>query len=35
MQKNILRYGLISGIIVSATMLLTMNYYSHCEDDVN
>lgn len=35
MQKNILTYGLISGIIVSGIMLFSMNYYSHCEGNVD
>lgn len=35
MQKNILIYGLISGVIVSIIMLFSMNYYSHCEGNVN
>lgn len=35
MQKNILIYGLISGIIVSVIMLFSMNYYSHCEGNVD
>ncbi|WP_410221397.1 DUF4199 domain-containing protein [Pedobacter sp.] len=35
MQKNILIYGLISGIIVSVIMLISMNYYSHCEGNVD
>ena len=35
MQKNILIYGLISGVIVSTVMLISMNYYSHCEGNVD
>ena len=35
MQKNILIYGLISGVIVSSIMLISMNYYSHCEGNVD
>ncbi|KMQ68776.1 hypothetical protein ACM39_05665 [Chryseobacterium sp. FH2] len=35
MQKNILIYGLISGVIVSVIMLFSMNYYSHCEGNVD
>ena len=35
MQKNILVYGLISGVIVSSVMLISMNYYSHCEGNVD
>ncbi len=35
MQKHILIYGLISGIIVSAIMLVSMNYFSHCEGNVD
>src|SRR5678816_4861629 len=34
MKKNILVYGLISGLVVSVTMLLSMNYLSHCEGKV-
>ncbi|OJW81731.1 MAG: hypothetical protein BGO69_14585 [Bacteroidetes bacterium 46-16] len=34
MKKNILIYGLISGIIVSVLMLCSMNYLSHCEGNV-
>ncbi|HMX04455.1 MAG TPA: DUF4199 domain-containing protein [Chitinophagales bacterium] len=35
MKKNILTYGLISGTIVSAIMLFSMNYFSHCEGTVD
>ncbi|MBS1573342.1 MAG: DUF4199 domain-containing protein [Ferruginibacter sp.] len=35
MRKNILIYGLISGIIVSVIMLFSINYYSHCEGKVD
>lgn len=35
MQRNILIYGFISGVIVSAIMLISMNYYSYCEGNVN
>jgi hypothetical protein len=35
MSKNILIYGLIAGIAVSAFMLFSMNYYSHCEGNVD
>jgi len=35
MQKNILIYGLISGIIVSTIMLFSINYYSHCEGNAD
>jgi len=35
MKKNIFIYGLISGIIVSVIMLISMNYYSHCEGNVD
>ena len=35
MKKNIIIYGLISGAIVSTTMLLSMNYLSHCEGTVD
>ena len=35
MKKNILVYGLIAGLIVSTVMLISMNYYSHCEGNVD
>src|SRR6187399_1114382 len=35
MKKNIIIYGLIAGAIVSATMLIGMNYMSHCEGSVD
>lgn len=35
MKKNILVYGLISGIVVSVLMLASVNYYSHCEGSVD
>lgn len=35
MKKNILIYGLIAGAIVSTLMLYMVNYYSHCEGDVD
>lgn len=35
MKKNILIYGLIAGIVVSALMLFTVNYISHCEGNVD
>lgn len=35
MKKNILIYGLISGILVSVLMLASVNYYSHCEGSVD
>jgi hypothetical protein len=35
MKKNIIIYGLISGLIVSTTMLFSMNYLSHCEGSVD
>lgn len=35
MQKNSLIYGLIAGVIVSIIMLFSMNYYSHCEGNVD
>src|SRR5215210_668865 len=35
MKKNILIYGLIAGVIVSVLMLLSMNYISHCEGNVD
>jgi len=35
MKRNILVYGLISGILVSTFMLISMNYISHCEGSVD
>lgn len=35
MKKNILIYGLISGVMVSTFMLFSMNYYSSCEGNVD
>jgi hypothetical protein len=35
MNKNIIIYGLIAGIVVSTLMLFTVNYYSHCEGNVD
>jgi hypothetical protein len=35
MKKNILIYGLISGVLVSIFMLVTVNYISHCEGTVD
>jgi hypothetical protein len=35
MKKNILIYGLISGILVSIFMLASVNYLSHCEGNVD
>ena len=35
MKKNILIYGLASGIIVSILMLFTISYMSHCEGNVD
>jgi hypothetical protein len=35
MKKNILIYGLIAGVVVSVLMLLSMNYISHCEGNVD
>jgi hypothetical protein len=35
MKKNILIYGLIAGVIVSILMLLSMNYLSYCEGNVD
>lgn len=35
MKKNILIYGLIAGALVSTFMLLSMNYLSHCEGNVD
>ncbi len=33
--KNVLIYGIIAGIIVSSLMLLSVNYMSHCEGNVD
>ncbi len=33
--KNILIYGIIAGFIVSSLMLLSVNYMSHCEGNVD
>jgi hypothetical protein len=35
MRKNIIIYGLISGLLVSIFMLVSMNYFSHCEGKVD
>jgi hypothetical protein len=35
MRKNIIIYGLITGIVVSALMLSITNYVSHCEGSVD
>ena len=35
MKKNILVYGLIAGIVVSVLMLLSVNYISHCEGNID
>ena len=35
MQKNIIIYGLIAGIVVSILMLVTTNYISHCKGNVD
>jgi hypothetical protein len=35
MAKNILVYGLIAGLVVAALMLTSLNYYSHCEGNVD
>ena len=35
MKKNILVYGLISGAIVATLMLISVNYYSYCEGNVD
>ena len=35
MKKNIIIHGIIAGIIVSVTMLFTVNYFSHCEGNVD
>jgi hypothetical protein len=34
MKRNILVYGLISGVLVSTFMLISMDYASHCEGSV-
>ena len=35
MKRNIIIYGLISGLIVSALMLFMVNYLSHCKGNVD
>lgn len=35
MKKNILVYGLISGLIVAILMILSVTYFSHCEGKVD
>ena len=35
MKKNIIIYGLIAGVIVSVLMLISVNYFSHCEGKVD
>lgn len=35
MQKNIIIYGLIGGIVVSVLMLFSVSYLSHCEGNVD
>lgn len=35
MKKNIIVYGLISGIVVSCLMLFSVNYISHCEGSID
>ena len=35
MKKNIIIYGLIAGILISSFMLISMNYFSHCEGKVD
>ena len=35
MKKNIIVYGLISGLVVTVVMLFTVNYISHCEGSVD
>lgn len=35
MKRNILVYGLISGVLVSTFMLISMGYVSHCEGSVD
>jgi hypothetical protein len=34
MKRNIIVYGLISGVLISVFMLVSMNYASHCEGNV-
>ena len=35
MKKNIIIYGIIAGIVVSVLMLTSVNYFSHCEGNVD
>lgn len=35
MKRNVLIYGLIAGVLVSTFMLVSMNYYSYCEGNVD
>ena len=35
MKKNIIVYGLIAGIVVSISMLITVNTISHCEGNID
>lgn len=35
MKENILIYGLIGGVVVSILMLVSVNYFSHCEGNVD
>ncbi|MXN93255.1 DUF4199 family protein [Flavobacterium sp. Sd200] len=35
MKKTILIYGVIAGVIVAALMLISMNYFSYCEGNVD
>lgn len=35
MKRNILIYGLTSGLLVSIFMLISMNYISHCKGNVD
>lgn len=35
MKKNILVNGLTAGTVVSAFMVISMNYFSHCEGNVD
>ena len=35
MKRNIIIYGLIAGIVVSISMLFTVNYISHCKGNVD
>ena len=35
MKKNIIIYGVIAGVVISALMLSMVNYLSHCEGSVD